>query len=507
MLYPDKREISVDLNQFLLWFGFLSSTLQLFQGIRFSQRLITWKAFAIVLLMSVLCFVLPEQAGVIGFCAWGVLLGVPVVLMRIVSLLLAGERYRPARALGRVLGLLHPGDGFREMPALIAQLADAVEGKPLPPLSLALAHGVSQSRLQRQAYVLMLRKGLQWETLVRWIEEQIPVGMFRLDPALILAYLRGLGELGRLDRLVEALHAHRAFLFAPALAPIRHQGYLLAFSFCGQTQPLGALLAGPLRRLSPAARDFHLAIAQQATGCLTEPSRALLEELASDLEQELRFGPVGLAGTGQSRATLGLAGFISLVFLVQVFMGGANDPEILYRMGALWSPGVLQGEWWRVLTSVFLHYGFLHVFLNLFALVVLTPFLERSIGPLVTTVVFLLSGVGSMLLIVLSCALDWISPRFVLGASGAIFGIVGATSAVLLRGWLTHKSLLARRQLLRIASIVLLQVVFDLCTPQSSLACHLGGCLLDFLLALPLLPSSTPGRPPVTPCQRVEAER
>ncbi len=84
------------------------------------------------------------------------------------------------------------------------------------------------------------------------------------------------------------------------------------------------------------------------------------------------------------------------------------------------------------------------------------------------------------------------------GASGSIMALVGAVGAVLLRGWRSAKSRLARRKLNLILMIVLVQLTFDHFTPHISTEAHLSGLVLGFVLAL-LMGNGTLG-------QRIDGE-
>ena len=85
-----------------------------------------------------------------------------------------------------------------------------------------------------------------------------------------------------------------------------------------------------------------------------------------------------------------------LVFLFEISAGDWNDPRVLHRIGALEPDAVVaQGEYWRLFTALFLHGGFLHLAFNLFALYVLGPPLERSIGTIRFLACYLISGLAS----------------------------------------------------------------------------------------------------------------
>jgi membrane associated rhomboid family serine protease len=83
---------------------------------------------------------------------------------------------------------------------------------------------------------------------------------------------------------------------------------------------------------------------------------------------------------------------------------------------------VAKGEWWRLITSTFLHFGVLHLFFNMLALYWLGPPTERALGSARFAALFLLSALGG------SVASYWFSDRRTLstGASGGLFGMVAA---------------------------------------------------------------------------------
>lgn len=80
----------------------------------------------------------------------------------------------------------------------------------------------------------------------------------------------------------------------------------------------------------------------------------------------------------------------------------------------------LFGEWWRLITAVYLHGNLLHLGMNAYSLSMLGPFIEHEIGPRKLLVVYTLTGIGSFAIS------SWWNPRIPsLGASGAIFGLIG----------------------------------------------------------------------------------
>jgi membrane associated rhomboid family serine protease len=175
-----------------------------------------------------------------------------------------------------------------------------------------------------------------------------------------------------------------------------------------------------------------------------------------------------------------------VVFLFEISVGDWNDPDVLHRIGALEPSAVVaQGEYWRLFTALFLHGGFLHLGFNLFALYVIGPPLERSIGTIRFLTCYLISGIASSAGVVALNEIGLVRVAEVIGASGCIMGVVGAWAGFLLRH---HHAPFAKRQLANIALIVLIQIAFDLSTPQVSMAAHMCGLVAGFLLGLLLAP-------------------
>jgi membrane associated rhomboid family serine protease len=185
----------------------------------------------------------------------------------------------------------------------------------------------------------------------------------------------------------------------------------------------------------------------------------------------------------------------AVAFLFEISAGDLNDSEVLHRIGALDPDSVLiQHEYWRLFTALFLHGGFVHLLFNVFALYVLGPLLERSIGTVRFVACYLVSGLASGAGVVVLILIGLMQPVQLVGASGSIMGIVGAWAGFLIR----HRHApYAKQELANMGMIVAIQVIFDLSTPQVSMAAHLCGLIAGFFLGLILAPQRgflTPGR-------------
>lgn len=218
----------------------------------------------------------------------------------------------------------------------------------------------------------------------------------------------------------------------------------------------------------------------------------LFEHLESHQDSRVAFADVPVADRvrhSQLRsapAVLVLILLNAVVFLFEISVGNLNDPEVLHRVGALEPYAVVaQGEYWRLFTALFLHGGFTHLLFNLFALYILGPPLERSIGTIRFAVCYLISGLASSAGVVGLMVLGFVQVAQLVGASGCIMGIVGTWAGFLVR----HRHApQAKQRLGNIVMIIVIQVAFDLSTPQVSMAAHLCGLIAGFFLGLVLAP-------------------
>ena len=126
-----------------------------------------------------------------------------------------------------------------------------------------------------------------------------------------------------------------------------------------------------------------------------------------------------------------------LVFLGLSLLGNTEDAEFMNRYGALsWDAVVQKGEYYRFLTSMFLHFGASHLLQNMVILAVLGRRLEGLIGPWKYMVLYFASGIASS---VASFYITLHGNPYVVcgGASGAIFGVMGGLLALILKDYMT----------------------------------------------------------------------
>jgi membrane associated rhomboid family serine protease len=135
--------------------------------------------------------------------------------------------------------------------------------------------------------------------------------------------------------------------------------------------------------------------------------------------------------------------------------------------------GVADGEYYRLFTSMFIHYGLLHIALNMWALWVLGRVLEEALGPGRYLVLYLLAGLGG------SVACYVFTPTVqAAGASGAIYGLFAALFVVFRR---------LNRDTSSIITVLVINLIFSFSVPGISIAAHLGGLITGALIAVALV--------------------
>lgn len=168
-----------------------------------------------------------------------------------------------------------------------------------------------------------------------------------------------------------------------------------------------------------------------------------------------------------------------LAFLAEVLSGGALSVSAqgakLVGEGALNGPAIAAGEWYRIVTGGFLHAGALHLLLNMYALFVLGTLLEPVLGRLRFGAVYLVSllagSFGALLL-----APD----SYTVGASGAIFGLMGATFVIARARHIQGLSA-------GIGIFLVLNLLFTFSVPGISIGGHIGGLIGGTVAALAIV--------------------
>ena len=250
-------------------------------------------------------------------------------------------------------------------------------------------------------------------------------------------------------------------------------------------------MAEPLRCYRHPERETYVSCSECGRGicpdCMTYgpvgircPDHARAGGRASASRRTARTTARTLSARGPI-VTQTLIGINVAVFLLELLMGGNlnGTGSWIYEHGALVSRwpfsygigGVTEGDWWRLITAPFLHYGPLHLGMNMLVLWFIGPPLEEYFGHWRYALVYLVSGLAGS-----AGALVWSPNALTVGASGAIWGIMGAALVLEARRiWVFGGQAMG---------LVLLNLALTFLIPGVSIGGHIGGFIGGALCAL-----------------------
>ena len=195
-----------------------------------------------------------------------------------------------------------------------------------------------------------------------------------------------------------------------------------------------------------------------------------------------------------------LVGINVVVFAVLSLMGDTGSSLFMLQHGAGYAPAVLQGEYYRLFTAMFLHFSLQHLVFNMICLLALGDLLERALGAWRYLAVYLLGGLaGNALSLAWECHRAQAGGSYAVsaGASGAVFAVIGAMLWIVLKRRYQQKKRVqdhplyantAQEGILRIppgrmalaAALMILQGLTDQGVDN---AAHIGGLAAGFALA------------------------
>lgn len=501
-------------NPFLFWFVGFATLLLLFRSWRARPRLWGWLGLSVVVLlgMGVGWLLVPEASGYVAVGIWGPAILLPMICRVLAQRALNRRSYRTAAWYARAMAVLHPFDDWPALAMLIVGLDQAQRGL-FETAKATYASLVNRPLAGWQARIYKLALEQDWEAIALMGPSLPPGGQGIV--------MRALGEIGMREEMIQRFAAMGG---QRAERPAEYRMILAAF--CGRPDIVRRLHGTALLRMDEPNKRYWLATAEQVAGNperanavfleLTEGEDRILaelserrieeplepvplefeEELEADLRRTLRATwsttrrddglatltrPVGRNPWGTWALMAILAGW----FTAQAFNGGVDNTTTLMTMGAMRAPAeILHGEYWRLATAGWLHFGWAHWVVNVFGLWIFGRFIEAGLGRWRMLVVYVLSGLAAM---ATWMWLTWDAPnaQAVVGASASVMGLVGAALVILLRRW--RLKLGGRRTRLELGFIVImvvLQVAFDLSVPQSSFTGHAAGFAWGVVLAL-----------------------
>lgn len=328
------------------------------------------------------------------------------------------------------------------------------------------------------------------------------------DTSMKAMEIRALGETGRIEPMVQSYIAGRSALVGP-------QGLmskLIVLAFGGRPDGVAALLNKKLAGMDAETKSYWTGLGYLNSGTDTASGERALAKLAAEAKRErtremsrqhlnafAASPPQPLPAPTRSSldliehqtlvetserplpvlalaTTLGLIAVNVAAFLAEIYMGGSEDSEALIGLGALWPPEVFEnGEWWRLLTASFLHFGPVHLASNMFVLWVLGRLLEPMLGSLRTLAIYILGALVSSAFVLWLMKAGITEYGLLVGASGAIFALLGAEAMMVLQSWWRDSEHFDRRKLSTLAVMLGLQIVIDLSVPNVSFAAHASG--------------------------------
>ena len=336
----------------------------------------------------------------------------------------------------------------------------------------------------------------------------------QIDPFMKPLEIRALGESGRVDAMVQCYLGSRGELAGAAGA----MPLLTVLAFGGRPNGVAALLDQRLAALDKDTKDYWAALGYLKSVTNTAPGERALAKLATEAtntrvrtaakrqldafsgvparpwplatqmdldlveQQVLQETMVREQSNSRLPVTLTLIAVNLAAFAAEVALGGSTDSDTLISLGALWPPEVLEGgEWWRLLTATFLHFGPIHLASNMFVLWVLGRLLEPILGTARMILTYLTGGVVSSAFVLWLMSSSQTNYGLLVGASGAIFALLGAEAMIVLLSWWRDPKNFDRRKLSTLAVMLGIQIVIDLSVPNVSFAAHASGFFAGML--------------------------
>jgi rhomboid protease GluP len=412
-------------------------------------------------------------AGAIGLGGGACLLVLGPLVRVLARWQVAAERMTFATRLLDLAEILGPGSGVAEEKALVRAMAEIREGRieqTVEALSKARERASDEARLAIDERIAMLYlAAYRWHDAIAYAEANLfgaaPPregpgslrGALGLAPPIWVDLLAAYGRVGDLDQAARMLARLEDVCAGREDAALwQHRGRMMFLALAGRTEAVRVLVAPQrARHMSTAARTYWLAVAHehhgdraaaaeayhkararargrprdqidQAIAGLATAQRTELAEVASEVVARVEAAPlpppVRIARAPRTRATWTLTAILAVVSAITaIFVGDTLDVGVLVRVGAETRGLVAAGEWWRLISCIFVHVGVLHLVVNAIGLIVLGRLAEDIFGAARLVAIFGVAG------IVGATASNLASPASAsAGASGAVFGLLGA---------------------------------------------------------------------------------
>lgn len=520
----------MDLNTIALWFAVIAAASLFSRSIRGPTRAVGWLAVS-ALVLAIAASGYFWFRSYVGYAAGSLavlLIAVPARLSHAAASSAKRFQFRRARHLATIAAALHPFDNWPSLPQLFLAYELAHDGRTADAEALLQVLARNDGRVALAARAQRLRILERWQEL-KSLAERSGLRALSEEPTLLVLYLRALGELGEVELMAEFTRAQESTLSASGSL---EAALLYLFAFTGHVELTRRIVSGEHQGYTEDTRRFWLALAQaragdsvaarEAFGRLRSSSDAQLRERARSYWDNLQLPRPGahssrvdevvkhFASTLTQREELVIGHPIQrterllvsiliainvLVYLVGSWPSYLETRESFIKAWGFTPRAVLeQRHYEEAFTYLFVHAGALHLIMNMVGLWVLGPFIERAFGRVRFALIYACAGLtGTAVYLVLEARHS--DPELTLvGASGCIMGMLGATGAVMLRAWFRERTPMAGRIFVRLLLVVALQVVFDATVPQVAGLAHMLGLAGGFFSALLLSDRSTARR-------------
>lgn len=241
----------------------------------------------------------------------------------------------------------------------------------------------------------------------------------------------------------------------------------------------------PLTAFDNAGQEALLQAIRHRLAASTSPAAGQLDDLSQELSRENAFQQE-LRALGPLPWLTGLLVLLNAsIWLATLSLGGGlahSAPDKLLAWGGNTASAVQAGEWWRLLSAIFLHSGLMHVVMNMIGLAAAGITVERIYGARLYAIIYLGSGLlGSAL------SLHFAAQKAVsVGASGAVFGVTGALLVAVLQHRDKLPKAFSKQTMNSLGLFILYALLQGFSKPGIDNAAHigglLGGCLLAYVL-------------------------
>ena len=178
-----------------------------------------------------------------------------------------------------------------------------------------------------------------------------------------------------------------------------------------------------------------------------------------------------------------------IVFALMEIFGDTDNITFMLKCGAAYTPWILDGQWYRLFTSMFLHFGVSHLLNNMVLLLFLGDMLEEVAGKWRYLLIYLGGGLAGN---IVSLLMDYRTGELVVsaGASGAVFAVIGGIFVILIK----QRGKVENLTLPRLVFVIFLSIYHGFQSTGIDNAAHIGGLLGGIILAFFVYRKKTPKR-------------